>query len=133
MLDDDWQQRIATHEAGHATMAVVLGFELQRVQLNPPRYDLMLGQPSRRLDRARVLMAGGAAEEAVLGLEPIGTGSDDEQIADLLTDADDEDALRDGVRRLLALNAGTVRYLAARLLRDGVLNGAEVERVVRGR
>jgi hypothetical protein len=37
------------------------------------------------------------------------------------------------VRRLLALNAGTLRWLAARLLREGALTGETVERLVRGR
>jgi hypothetical protein len=48
----------------------------------------------------------------------------------LLEDCDDETALRDQVRRLLELNAGTLRYLAAA---RGSLSGAEVERLVRGR
>jgi hypothetical protein len=37
------------------------------------------------------------------------------------------------VRELLRWNAGTLRYVAARLMRDGVLDGAVVERLVRGK
>ena len=126
---------VSVHESGHAFMAVALGLKLRRVQVgNDPRYLLDdCGEASRRLDRVRVLMGGGEAERVVFDRELIGGGSDDSQIADLLTDDDDEDALRDEVRRLLALNAGTVRYLAARLLREGVLNGDKVEALVRGR
>src|SRR6187399_1650447 len=91
---------VAIHESGHALMATVLGFELLRVTVGDgdPRYDLAPG-PSRRLDRIRVLMGGGAAEEVVFDREPIGTGSDDQQIADLLEPDDDEIALRDEVRK----------------------------------
>jgi hypothetical protein len=124
---------VAIHESGHALMATVLGFELLRVQVGDnPRYDLAPG-PSRRLDRVRVLMGGGEAERVVFDREPIGTGSDDQQIADLLGPDDDEVALRDKVRRFLRLNAGTLRYLAVRLARCGVLTGDEVEQLVRGR
>ena len=113
---------VAIHESGHALMATVLGFELLRVQVDndDPRYDLAPG-PSRRLDRVRVLMAGGGAERVIFDREPIGTGSDDQQIADLLGLDDDETALRDEVRRFLRLNAGTLRYIAAQLARRGVL------------
>lgn len=51
----------------------------------------------------------------------------------LLDASDDEAAMRAQVRRLLALNAGTVRYLAARLARRGALAGDEVDAIVRGR
>ena len=125
---------VAIHESGHALMATVLGFELLRVQIDndDPRYDLAPG-PSRRLDRVRVLMAGGEAERVVFDREPIGTGSDDQQIAALLEPGDNEVALRAEVVRFLDLNRGTLRYLAARLARRGVLSGDEVERFVRGR
>jgi hypothetical protein len=125
---------VAIHESGHALMATVLGFELLRVQVDndDPRYDLAPG-PSRRLDRVRVLMAGGGAERVIFDREPIGTGSDDQQIADLLGLDDDETALRDEVRRFLRLNAGTLRYIAAQLARRGVLSGDEVAALVRGR
>ena len=36
------------------------------------------------------------------------------------------------MRRFLARNAGTVRYIAARLARRGVLDGDEVAAIVRG-
>ena len=119
---------IAIHEVGHAFTAVALGLALSRVQIgDDPRYILDdFGESFRRLDRVRVLMGGGAAEE------PIGTGSDDQQIADLLGPDDDEIALRDEVRRFLALNQGTLRYIAARLARRGMLSGDEVEALVRG-
>jgi hypothetical protein len=125
---------VAIHESGHALMATVLGFELLRVQVgdDDPRYDLAPG-PSRRLDRVRVVMAGGAAEEVIFDREPIGTGSDDQQIADLLGLDDNEVALRAEVARFLDLNRGTLRYLAARLARRGVLDGNEVAALVRGR
>ena len=125
---------VAIHESGHALMATVLGFELLRVQVDndDPRYDLAPG-PSRRLDRVRVLMAGGGAERVIFDREPIGTGSDDQQIADLLGPDDDETALRDEVRRFLRLNAGTLHYIAAQLARRGVLSGDEVAALVRGR
>ena len=45
----------------------------------------------------------------------------------LLDASENEAALHAGVRRLLELSRGTVQYLAARLLRDGALSGAEVE------
>jgi hypothetical protein len=124
---------VAIHESGHALMATVLGFELLRVQVgdNDPRYDLAPG-PSRRLDRVRVLMGGGAAEEVVFDRQPLGGGTDDVQIADLLGPDDGEDALRDEVCRFLRLNAGTLRYLAARLARCGVLTGDDVVALVRG-
>jgi hypothetical protein len=131
MPDDDL---ISVHEAGHAFVAVALGLTLARVQIgDDPRYVLAdeLG-PDRRRDRVRVLMAGGEAERVVFDIEPVGTASDDVQIASLLVDGDDESALRDSVRRLIELNAGTVRYLVARLARAGVLDGDEVERIVRG-
>jgi len=53
--------------------------------------------------------------------------------SELLEQDDDEAALRAGVRRLLALNAGTLRYIAARLARRGALTGDEVEALVHGR
>ena len=53
-------------------------------------------------------MAGGAAEEVLLNREPIGTGSDDPKIAELLVDGDNEAALRREVRLLIAANYPTV-------------------------
>jgi hypothetical protein len=41
--------------------------------------------------------------------------------------------LRDGVRRLLELNSGTLRWLASRLARRGRLSGDEVAALVRTR
>jgi hypothetical protein len=97
-----------------------------------PRYVLDECEDAfRRRDLLRVLMAGGEAERVVFGREPIGSGSDDQRIATLLTD-DDEGALRAEVARLLGLNRGTLRFLAARLMRAGMMDGAELERVVRG-
>jgi hypothetical protein len=59
------------------------------------------------------------------------SGGDDPRIQTLLR----RGRRRGGVARrgaaLLELNAGTLRYLAARLARRGVLTGDEVERVVR--
>ena len=69
----------------------------------------------------------------VFDREPIGTGSDDQQIADLLGPEDNEVALRAEVARFLDLNRGTLRYVAGRLARRGVLTGDEVEALVRGR
>ena len=63
----------------------------------------------------------------------LGGGSDDEQIGHMLVEGDDEHALRAEVRRFLRLNAGTLRFLAAKLKRHGALSGSEVERVVRGK
>lgn len=124
---------VATHKSGHALMAVVLNLPLARVQVgDDPRYDLAPG-PSRRLDRIRVLMSGGEAERVLFDREPIGTRSDDQQIADLLGPDENEVALRAEVARFLELNGGTLRYLAARLARRGVLTGDEVEALVRGR
>jgi hypothetical protein len=119
MPDDDL---IAIHEAGHALMAVALNLALARVQVgNDPRYDLADGpdctSPARRLHRVRTLMAGCAAERVIFDRQPLGGGSDDVQIANLLGPDDDETALRDEVRRFLRLNAGTLRYVAARLVR----------------
>jgi hypothetical protein len=128
MPDDDL---IAIHKAGHAMMGTVLGFALLRVQIGDnPRYDLAPVR-SRRLDRVRVLMAGGAAERVVFDRDPLGTGSDDQQIANLLGPDDDETALRDEVARFLDLNRGTLRYVAARLAQRGVLSGDEVEALAR--
>jgi hypothetical protein len=128
MLDE-----VALHEAGHAFMAVALGLPLARVKLGrAPRYDLARGASHPRLDRIRVLMAGGESERIIFG-EPRGDGSDLRQIAELLKDGDDEQALRDEVRKFLALNSGTVRYLAAKLSRRGQLTGDEVTAAVRGR
>jgi len=124
---------VATHEGGHAFVAVALGLLLDRVQIgDDPRYVLARGQRSRRLDRVRVLMGGVAAEEIVFG-GAVGGGTDDQQIADLLRDGDDEGALRAEVNRLLALNEGTVRYLAAKLARHDTLTGDEVAALVRCR
>jgi hypothetical protein len=74
-------------------------------------------------------MAGAEAERTIFGREPIGGGSDDIQIAHLIRD-DDETALRAEVRKFLELNAGTLRYLAQKLLRRGRLRGDEVKRLV---
>ena len=78
-------------------------------------------------------MAGGAAEEVLLNREPIGTGSDDPKIAELLTDADDELALRREVKLFLAANYPTLLRIADALTRRGVLSGEEVRKIVRGR
>jgi hypothetical protein len=75
------------------------------------------------------LMAGGEAERVVFDCV-VGDASDTETIAALLTADDNEAALREQVYDFLALNAGTVRYLAAKLRRHGALDGAEVERIV---
>lgn len=128
---------IAIHEAGHAIMAVALGLSLARVQVgDDPRYildDSGCPKSFRRLDRVRVLMGGGEAERVVFGRDPFGTGSDDQQIAELLGADDNEVALRAEVARFLDLNRGTLRYVAARLARRGALTGDEVEALVRGR
>jgi hypothetical protein len=124
---------IAVHESGHAFMAVALNLPLARVQVGKsPRYDLMGGASHSRLDLVRVLIAGGEAERAVFNREPIGDGSDLKQIAELLKPDDNEAQLRDEVRRLLELNSGTLRWLAAKLARCGRLSGDEVEALVRG-
>jgi hypothetical protein len=134
MPDDD---RIAVHESGHAMLACVLNLPLDHVQVGrSPRYDLVDGlhlrDPASRLNRIRILAAGGEAEMVVFGGEPIGDGSDIKQIADLLKADDDEAQLRGEVRRLLELNSGTLRWLAAKLARCGRLSGDEVEALVRG-
>ena len=112
--------------AGKSTVGRMLAVQLRFDFVDTPA-------PERRLDQVRVLMAGGAAEEVVFDQEPIGTGSDDLQIADLLGPDDNESALRDEVRRFLALNAGTLRYLASKLGRRGMMLGDEVAAVVRFR
>ncbi len=122
MLDDDV---VAVHEAGHMFVAAALGLAVWRVQLDSPRYDLVDRlSPDRRLDHIRVLMAGGEGKRVVFDSEPIGTGSDDPRIEQLLQDGDDEDALRAQVRDLLAANSGNVRWLAAKLRRHGMLDGS---------
>ena len=85
-----------------------------------------------RLDRIRVLMAGAEAERVCFG-DAWGGGSDDKRVADLLRDGEDESRLRDGVRRLLADNQGTLRWLANKLARCGALSGREVARIIRMR
>jgi hypothetical protein len=125
---------ISVHEAGHAFCAVALGHAVLRVQVGDSPCSVL--SPRRgippRLDRIRILAAGGAAEEVVFDRAPVGTGTDDERIANLLTTDDDEGALRADVRRLIELNAGTVKYLAAKLARAGMLRGDEVRAIVRG-
>jgi hypothetical protein len=130
-MRDDWQRRIAIHESGHGFMAHALGLALDRVQLDPPRFDLVdkLGA-DRRLDHARILAAGCAAEELLFG-NAIGGGSDDPKIGRLLR-GDDEDALRWEVKLFLAGNIPPVRRIADALLRHGALSGDEVEVLVRG-
>src|SRR5262249_2792219 len=82
---------IATHESGHAIVAVALNLGLERVQVcdGDPRYILVDGMSTRRRDCLLTLMGGCAAEELVFG-RAIGGGSDDVQIADLLEPDDDE-------------------------------------------
>jgi hypothetical protein len=123
--------RVALHEAGHAVVCLGVRLPLVRLQLNPPRYDLAPG-PHPRKAQLLALMGGGAAEELIFG-DAIGTGSDDEQIRDLLEPGDDEAALRDQVRQLLRWNVGTVRLLAARLMRERALSGEDVEAFIRRR
>jgi hypothetical protein len=124
---------IAVHESGHAFMAVALGLPLRRVQVgDDPSYDLVAAPTHPRRDLVRILMAGGAAETVIFGAEPVGTRADDEEIAALLDQGDNEPTLRNKVRRLIELNAGTVKYLASRLARAGVLSGSEVRAIVRG-
>ena len=130
MIDD----LAAVHEAGHVLVAIALGLDVARVQVgDAPRYNLVPGQPPRARDRACVLMAGGEAERVVFNREPVGDVDDKRRIADLLEQGDDEIGLRNGVRRLVELNAGTIRWLAAKLARRGSLTGDEVAAIVRGR
>jgi ATP-dependent Zn protease len=117
-VDDD---RVAIHEMGHCLVATALKIPLARVQLAPPRFDFV-DAPERRLDHIRVLLAGGIAEEIVFG-DVRGASGDGEQVRDLLTGDDDSVALSAGVRQLLILNLGTLRYLASRLQRYGSLTG----------
>lgn len=130
---DEVRHRVAVHEAGHVFVAAALGLPVRSVQLGDnPRFDFAAAPETvRRLDHARVLMAGCEAEAAVTRREPIGGGSDDTKVAALLDKNDDELTLRAQVRHLLTLNAGTVKYLAARLAQRGALTGAEVARIVR--
>ena len=126
---------VAIHELGHVFMAVALKHKVRSVQLGDnPRFDLVndLSADHQRLDQIRILMAGCEAEAVVFDRDPIGGGSDEKQIAGLLADGDDEAALRAQVRDLLALNAGTIRYLAAKLARADMLDGDEVARIIRG-
>jgi len=92
MVDDV----VTIHEAAHVFMATVLGLAVRSVQVgNDPRFEFAAAPgPIHRLDHARVLMAGCEAARIVFDCA-IGGGSDDEQFADMLTDADDEAVLRD--------------------------------------
>jgi hypothetical protein len=76
-------------------------------------------------------MGGGEAEELVFERPAIGSVSDDQQIAAML-EPGEESALRDQVRELLRWNEGTLKYLAAQLLRHRILLGTDVVRMVRG-
>jgi hypothetical protein len=77
-------------------------------------------------------MAGAEGEAALLGRAPIGGGTDDEKIAELI-DGEDEEALRRQVRLFLANNYPVVLRVAAALKRDGTLSGEQVERLVTAR
>jgi hypothetical protein len=120
----------AIHEAAHAFVAEAFGLAVSRVQLGDPRFDFVTEPPpERRLDHARVLMAGCEAEAALLGCEPIGSGSDNLEIERLLCDADDEAALRRQVR--LFVDPAVTR-IAAALLRERTLTGAQITRLMKG-
>ena len=103
---------VAVHEAGHVFVATALGLPVHSVQLGTDPRFYFTATPER-LDHVRVLMGGGEAERVIFDREPLGTSSDDLKIAALLDAGDDECALRSQVRHLLALNAGTVKYVAA--------------------
>jgi hypothetical protein len=132
-MADDFELRVAYHEAAHGLMAHALGLTLDRVQVGDnPRFDLVdkLG-PERRRDHARVLAAGPAGEELLFG-NALGGGSDDPEIERLLQyDAETEGALRWEVKLFLAGNVPPLRRIADALLRDGVLDGDQVEQLVR--
>ena len=123
----------AHHEAGHGFMAIALNMPLRSVQLGiNPRFDLECDpRLTRRLDCVRVLMGGCAAEEVIFG-EAVGGANDDPCIYELLTDADNEDALRREVKRFLAANYPAVQRVALALIDNGRLDGDEVEALVRG-
>ena len=59
-------------------------------------------------------------------------GTDDTQIANLLTDDEDEEALRDEVLRFFSVNQGAVRRIVRRAATACWLYGDEVKRLVRG-
>ena len=124
---------VAIHESGHALMATVLGFELLRVQVDndDPRYDLAPG-PSRRLDRVRVLMAGGGAERVISTasrLAPAAMTSRSRTCSGLTMTR-----LRCGMKcEDFCVERRDATYIAAQLARRGVLSGDEVAALVRGR
>jgi len=125
---------IATHEAGHAFVAEALGLAVSSVQVGTnPRFDLVdVPGPERRLDFARVLAAGAAGEEVIFNCKPIGGGTDDLAIAELLCTNDDEQQLRREVRLFIAANYPAVQRIASALLRDGTLNGSQVNQLTKG-
>jgi hypothetical protein len=126
--------RIAIHESAHVLLATALGLPVRFVQLgDDPCYRLERDpRPDQRVAEILVLMAGCAGEE-IFHRTPLGGGSDDPQIARLLTAADDEASLRRQVRLFIAANYPAVRRIADALLRNGMLTGDEVEAIVRGK
>jgi hypothetical protein len=128
--------RVACHEAGHATAAVLLGVRLERVQVTPrPRWVPEPGQHDQG-QMGAVSLAGQAAEGLLLGGADQEGGRKDHRQARgyaLSLGGDPLDMALDAhrqAREVIGANADHVAALACLLLLKGRLSGDEVARVL---
>jgi hypothetical protein len=121
------------HEAAHVVTAIAVGLPVCHVQLgSTPRFDFAdAPTPEQRLAHILTLITGCEGEAALLNRVPVGGGSDDPRVAELLDVGEDEAELRREVRLFLAGNYPPVLRVAAALKREGQLDGVAIERLVR--
>jgi hypothetical protein len=134
---------LAGHEAGHATVAVLLGLPLEEVRIDRPDVGLAGYARTAWVDgkdairrRLQVIMGGPLAVGKAIPWPPSGeSSSGDERNAAVLRDGLHLDRvdwflLEEATRLLLLHHRDAVRAVQDLLLEVGAISGAEVTRLV---
>ncbi len=85
LTEDDRERRAAVHEAGHAVVALLVGWELTHVSVDGGRAGMCLTRSPKwadPFDRAVVDLAGIAAQEAFGFAQDGGCRTDSERVAE---------------------------------------------------
>lgn len=140
---------VCIHEAGHAVVSVLLGVPVMAVATlgvasGGTRHEGSSFEGCNPDVRIKVALAGGLAEEAILGgRSEGGTEHDDKVIAYLLAKAEPDKERREALKDRLTAEVRltlkdpdiltTLRAVAQYLERLGYLTGVHLERIVRDR
>jgi ATP-dependent Zn protease len=133
------RRHVAYHEAGHAVIALRLGYELIDVTVKPHRRTegsfLVAKMRRPRADHIKLYLAGAIAEALVSPTPFYGASGDWRRICRIARDiARPEEVIEECLEEtevLVQQNAGVIAKVAEALLKHKTLRGDEVARIIK--